>query len=276
MPWVRASAKGDSVEVPMKFVGAMPAVEVVVNGKGPFLFGIDTGGQGQARVDSSLMEKLELKPTGEIRGSDGSGRNPQAMQRVRLQSIEIGGLRFADVEAGSRNYRAMPRMSEIDGILTVALFANYLITLDYPAKLVRIAKGELAKADGAETLDYKSSGGIPMLSLRIGDADVPAHIDSGNMIGGFVLPRAVAEKLTFAAEPATVGHARSISGEVEIKEGRMSESARLGRYEFPQPAVTFPAPGDYANIGAKVLSDFAITFDAKNERVRFVRRAYQR
>lgn len=61
------------VEVPMKYRGSMPAVEVFVNGKGPFLFAIDTGGQGQARADVSLVGTLGLKKVDEVLAGDGSG-----------------------------------------------------------------------------------------------------------------------------------------------------------------------------------------------------------
>jgi hypothetical protein len=31
------------MEIPMQLDGGMPAIELMVNGQGPFLFGIDTG-----------------------------------------------------------------------------------------------------------------------------------------------------------------------------------------------------------------------------------------
>lgn len=118
------------VDVPMLFRGPMPAVEVMVNGQGPFLFEIDTGGAGMARVDSSLVERLKL-----------------------------------------------------------------------------------------------------------------------------------------AAPPVVVGKARTVSSEVEIKEARLKESIRLGRFEYAEPTVVFPALSEDANIGSKVLREFALTFDQKNGRV---------
>jgi hypothetical protein len=267
------AAKHGKIEVPLQFAGSMPAVEVMVNGRGPFLFAIDTGGQGSARVDSSLVEKLGLESSGQRGGTDSSARNPQMMQMVRLASIEVGGLRFADVEAGSRNYKSAPRLSAVDGILTLNLFADYLVTLDYPAKILRLTKGELPKPDGAEVIDYKSDAGVPMVPLRVGENTLQARIDSGNMIGGFVLPASFAERLSFVTEPTVVGRGRSISGEVEIKQGQAKETVRLGRYEFAQPEVTFPAPSDsVGNIGGKVLSEFAITFDQKNARMRLVKK----
>lgn len=267
----RAAAQNPALQTPMRFVGTMPAIEVMVNGKGPFLFGVDTGGQGTARIDSSFIEKLGLKPTGEIQAGDPSGKNPQTLQAVVLQSVEVAGLRFADVKAMARNYKASPRMSELDGILTLNLFADYLFTLDYPGKTVRISKGELPTADGAEIFDYKSDGGIPIVELKFGSASASAHLDSGNMMGGFVVPASLAEKLSWVSEPVTVGKARSISGEMEIKEGRAKEAAHFGRYEFNEPTITFPALSEYANVGSKILREFTITFDQRNKRLRLVR-----
>lgn len=259
------------LEMPMKIEGGMPTVEVMVNGKGPFVFGFDTGAQGGARIDSSLMEKLALKPSGHVRVTDGSGRSPQMAERVKLESIEIAGLRFTDVTAGSRNYRKSPRPLNIDGILGLSVFSEYLVTLDYPAKLLRLEKGELPKADGADILDYKSKGGIPLLEMSVGSTKIDAHLDSGNMIGAFVLPTAFAEKLTRASEPVVVGRARSASGEMEIKQVQVKDVVRLGRHEFPEPTVTFPALSDIGNVGAKTLSQFVVTFDQRNERVRLKR-----
>ena len=34
------------VEIPLRMEGGMPVIEVMVNGQGPFLFGLDTGAQG--------------------------------------------------------------------------------------------------------------------------------------------------------------------------------------------------------------------------------------
>lgn len=258
-------------ELPLRFVGTMPAVEVTVDGKGPYLFGIDTGAQGQARVDSAVAEKLGIAAVGERSASDGSNRGPQRMQMVRLESIEIGGLRFADIMAGSRNYKSAPRSAELDGIIGLQLFAGYLVTFDWPAKKLRLERGVLGAADGREILDYKNAEGVATIPISVAETKIDARIDSGNGIGAFVLPAAVAEKLTAVSEPAVVGKACSLSSDTEIKQVRIKEPIRIGRHEFAEPTITTPALGDVANIGAKALADFAITFDQANSRVRFVR-----
>ena len=265
------TAKPAHADVAMLFRGSMPVIEVTVNGQGPFLFAIDTGGQGMARVDSSLVTRLKLPTVDKMQASDGSGRNTRTLDVVQLESITFGGVQFKDVRAPTRDYNTSPSLPRIDGILGFNLFADYLLTLDYPAKRVRLERGELPKSNGADVLSFESPRGIPVIELIVGSNKVNAHIDSGNTIGGFVLPISLVEKLTVADAPMTVGKARTVSNEIEIKEARLIDSIRLGRFEFATPTIVFPALSDNANIGAKVLREFALTFDQKNKRVRLKR-----
>ncbi len=272
--WTLPSHEGASgkqgFELPMQLLGSMPAVEVMVNGKGPFIFAIDSGAQGMARVDSALVEKLGLKTSGAVQSTDGSGRGPQQMQTVRLESIEIGGLRFSDIDAATRNYNVSPRMPKIDGILTLNLFAEYLVTLDFRGKKVRLTKGELPL--GEDVLACRNDGGIPIVPLTMGSATLEARIDTGNAIGAFVVPTALAEKLSFIGEAATVGRARSLSGEMEIKTGQVRETARVGTHEFTEPSITYPSLGEMANIGSKAFANSTITFDQRHSRLRWLRK----
>jgi hypothetical protein len=91
------------------------------------------------------------------------------------------------------------------------------------------------------------------------------------MIGDFVFPTSLVEKLTQASEPVVVGRARSASGEMEIKQVQIKEMVRLGRHEFPDATITFPALSDIGNVGAKILSQFAVTFNQQHQRVRLTR-----
>src|SRR2546429_9369824 len=82
------------VEVPMQTGDGMPTVEVMVNGQGPFVFGFDTGAQAGPRIDASLVEKLNLKATGEVQAIVPSGRNQQASATFQFDSLSFGSLRF--------------------------------------------------------------------------------------------------------------------------------------------------------------------------------------
>jgi Aspartyl protease len=255
----------------MQLDGGMPTVEVMINGQGPFRIGFDTGAQAGPRIDTSLVEKLGLKSTGQVQAIDPSGRNPQSSETYKLESLSVGALRLADVTVAGRNYQKSPRPLKIDGVLGLNALADYLVTLDLAAKKLRLAKGELPKADGQEILDYKNAAGIAELELSVGEKKIKAHLDSGNAIGAFVFPTAFAEKLSFAGEPRVVGRARSASGEMEIKQAQVKDVIRLGRHEFPDASIVYPALGDIGNVGVKTLSQFVITFDQKNERVRLTK-----
>ncbi|MEZ5346126.1 MAG: retropepsin-like aspartic protease [Pyrinomonadaceae bacterium] len=257
-------------EMPMKFRGSMPAVEVMVNGKGPFLFAIDTGGQGQARADSSLVEKLGLKTVGQVQAGDGSGQNDLTLDVVSIDSIKLGEIEFKNIRALTRDYNRSPALPKIDGILGFDLFKDHLLTLDYPNKIVRLEKGALPQANSRDILEYADTDGIAMIELVIGDESVKAHIDSGNTVGGFILPEETVKKLPLTGEPKVVGQARTISNTIEIKQVRLNGSIRIGGIEFKDPLVTFPALRQ-ANVGSQLLKDFAITFDQKNKRLRLVR-----
>ena len=259
------------IEVPMQTGDGMPTVEVMINGKGPFVFGFDTGAQAGPRIDSSLVDKFNLKATGEVQATDPSRRNFQTSQTYKLESLSVGNLRLTDVTVISREFKNSPRPLKVDGILGLNAFADYLVTLDFPAKKLRFDKGELPKSDGAEILDYKNDAGIATLDLTVADKKIKAHLDTGNGIGAFVFPTAFAEKLNFAGEPRVVGRARSATGDMEIKQVELKDLIKLGRHEFPDATIVYPALGDIANIGLQTLSQFVIAFDQRNGRVRFAR-----
>ncbi|HEX8076633.1 MAG TPA: aspartyl protease family protein, partial [Chthoniobacterales bacterium] len=198
-------------------------------------------------------------------------RNPQTSETFKVDSISVGGLRLADVTVASRNYKNSPRPVQVDGVLGLNVFADYLVTLDFPGKKLRIEKGELPKANGAEVLDYRNAAGIAELEISVGDKKIKAHLDTGNAIGAFVFPTAFAEKLSFAGEPRVVGRARSASGDMEIKQVQLKDVIKVGRHEFADPTIVYPALGDTGNVGIKTLGQFVITFDQKNERVKLTR-----
>jgi Aspartyl protease len=266
-----AAQSAPLANVPMTFPGPVPIIEVMINGQGPFHFTIDTGAQMQASVESSIVSQLNLKPNGQVRGGDPSGRNPIVFDTVRLDSLSLGGVVFRDVTAVWRQPRTGPVLPGVDGILGFGLFTDYLLTLDYPGKKLRLGHGELPAANGADILPFENPHVIPVVEISIGDFKMKAHIDSGNISGKFMLPAALVDKLKLASEPIIVGRARTISNEIEIKEVRLSDTIKLGSFEFNQPTIAFPAIADEANIGLKTLREFSLTFDQKNRRVKLER-----
>jgi len=73
-----------------------------------------------------------------------------------------------------------------------------LLTLDCPGKQLRLARGELPAANNANILPFENPHVIPIVEVSIGNLKMKAHIDSGNMVGKFILPTALVDKLKLA------------------------------------------------------------------------------
>jgi Aspartyl protease len=258
------------VDLPMRFRGPEPAVDVMVNGQGPFLFAIDTGATDDARVDSSLVERLGLRVSGTDRVGDGSNAPTRRVGTVRLDSLSLGTLTFHHVKASTRDFNTLG-LPHIDGLLTFDLFRDLLLTLDYPAERVRLEHGELPAPDGKGNLQLKRVHGHPAVDITIGSERATAELDSGNVGEGFLFPGPLVERLSLATEPVDAGTGRTVTSVFALKGAQLRANIRFGAFEFTQPRIAFPAPFPFANIGSRILNQFAVTFDQKHNRVRFVR-----
>lgn len=268
---VSVAAQNSSVAVaPMQMRGLMPVIEVKLNGQGPFAFTIDTGAGMQADIDTSVAERLKLRPSGTAINGDPSGENDREVNTARIDSIAFGGAEFRNVTAVIRPQRITRDYPDVDGILGFALFTDYLLTLDYPAMQVSLARGALPAPNGADILSFEIENRIPVIEVAIGKIKVRAHIDSGNFVAGFILPEEIVEQLQLISEPVTVGRARSVSNQIEIKQAQLRDTIQIGRFDYPQATITFPALSD-TNIGLKILREFALTFDQKNRRLKLER-----
>lgn len=258
------------IEVPMTIAGHLPAIEIMVNGKGPYRFGIDTGGQGSLRVDDDLAVELGMPEVGEVWGGDPSGQNRVRMRVVGVDSISIGGATFAAMHSATRAYGEPAQKHGVDGILGFGLFDGYTVTFDYPAGRLRIEPKELPPVNGADVIPYTDADGIPSIDIAVGPLRMSAHVDAGSM-GGFILPERLLEELPLAAEPEVIGRARTVSNTFEIKGAPLRGTLRIGGIEFVDPKLEFQPIMPDANVGSRILRDFRVSFDTRNKRVRFAR-----
>lgn len=260
------SAQGIPSVEPMELRRGMPVVQVTVNGKGPFTFGVDTGAGGEAGVSRSFAQKLGLPISGEAEVGDPSGRNPQKVPVFLITSLTVAGVAFKDIKATQ-----LPPMpdQDFDGILGFVLFHDYLLSLDYPHQEMLLSVGNLSPDSGKTIIPFTMSHDIPVITLKVGAGQVDADVDSGRM-GGLSLPEAFAKDLRFASQPVTIGRGRTVSGEVEIKGAQLAGDIQVAGYTFSRPFVEIDSVFPTANFGAIPLRHFAITFDQKNKLVRLV------
>lgn len=259
--------------VPIQLIGGLPYIEVSIAGKGPFLFGFDSGFGGEMELDSELASTLQISASGSQRIGDGSGQNEANLPTALVKNTSVGNYHVAQTVAVlRRNARSnIPGMENVKGILGMRFFGQRQITIDYPKLLFGISSESLPKANNTDVFDYSEvGGGVPMLQIKIGNSVVNAVVDSRSMSGSFKIPQGIAEKLTFITTPKLVGQGRTISSTIDINQVQVAEAIIFGKFVFEKPTITFPALNENAIIGAGLLRKFAITIDIKHHRIRFV------
>lgn len=239
---------------------------VFVNSKGPYRFMLDTGAEGGGRVDKALAEELNLPIVGETQSVGLLGES-RAMTRRKLESLTIGGLSFSNLELSSRDYsQDQPRsLRPIHGILGFHLFNEYLLTIDYPARTITVARGELPAPNGRDILPFVSDDEDPEIEISLGGKTIQALLDTGAM-GPLGVPATLAEELKFTSEP----RARGRDGDVELRSATLDGALKLGALEVPNPDLIIAGRMPMPVVGISILSKFALTFDQKNDRVRIV------
>lgn len=244
-----------------------PYVMVTINGKGPFRFVIDTGTGGDALVAPELAAELGLPTVGHAMLSDPSGQGGKKAPIVLIEALGLAGIQFTNIRAVSH-----PLFSEsgtCQGLLGFTLFRDYLLTLDFPNRIVTLASGALVPDGGKTVLPIRMPEGVPIAYLKVDGLDpVEAQLDSGG--GGLVLPERLAARLKYDIAPVVFASGRSVSTRFEMKAAKLASDVKLGRYTFTHPVVEIHPAFPLVNFGSPPMQIFAITFDQKNLFVRFV------
>lgn len=262
---------GDRVEVQFSRWGDAILIEnVMVNGKGPYRFLFDTGAEGAGRVDASLIDALKLPAVG-TGNSLGILGQQQQMTRHRLDTLAIGKLSFKKIEMLGRDYNASmkgPGLRPIHGILGFHLFSEYLLTIDYPARKITIARGDLPAPDGKQVLPIVSDDEDPEIEIMLGGRKTTALLDTGAMVE-LGVPASIADGLKFAGEPVVRGE----DGGGPVRSATLDGVLLLGELEIAKPTMMIAARVNQTVVGAQTLAALRVTYDQRNARVRIERPA---
>ncbi len=264
---ISAVAQNQNVEgsARMEVVHGKPYVMVMVNGRGPYRFLIDTGTGAEALVSPELAEELDLAGVGTTRITDPSEQGQQHADVIFIDMLNVAGVEFPEVKAVRHSLYGEDATCQ--GVLGFTIFKDHLLTLDYPNQRMKLALGALTPDGGKAVLPFRMPDGVPIAPLRIGDLRVEAQLDSGG--SGLSLPEQLASRMKFLVEPADFSHGESLSSRFLVKSARLSSDVHLGQYTFTQPFVEINAAFPLANFGSTPMQNFAFTFDQANLLVRF-------
>ncbi|MBX3565728.1 MAG: retropepsin-like domain-containing protein [Sphingomonas sp.] len=245
---------GTCAVLPMLPGTDIPVVEVMLGGKGPYRFAIDTGAGGHGRIKPELAAELGFEVIGQVR-TPAPGGAVDTREVFGAPELAVGGVTFKDVGLVALSTVRGPNVPW-DGILGIALFQRLALTLDYGNAKVRFGGPGLK-----EGLALEFDRSIPVFPLTIGGKTFAAHLDTGNGAGALFLSEADAQALPLSGEPVSRGKGRTSFGEFDIMEAPLSVPIMAGSAKLQMQAVGWPSPRPGGNLGSKGLKGMAVTID---------------
>ncbi len=118
---------------------------VMINGKGPYQFAIDTGAS-QTVLSEKLAGQLGLKPVTStiMLGVGGGGKVDTKLYSVK--EIGVGEVKVKNVPVGTFNDPLLTQLA--DGILGAAILSDFIITVNYPGNQLELSKKKTLSASG--------------------------------------------------------------------------------------------------------------------------------
>ncbi|MFW9963962.1 MAG: aspartyl protease family protein [Candidatus Sifarchaeia archaeon] len=145
-----------------------PHIPVMINGKGPFTFVLDTGAS-VSTLSKSLAEELGISTyEGDKKKAAGVGGKIIPIQTARLDTLEIGTLSLKDEEVGVMDFQACGT----SGVIGYSTLKDYTMRLHYGSLDLTLEKRN--GGDPKDSLDWISFKYLQDSHL-IG---VPVHINN--------------------------------------------------------------------------------------------------
>jgi len=162
-----------------------------VNGARDPVLGVETG-SAFAALTRATIDSIGL---------------PKAGQDATGTYWRVDSLRFGDVVVRGLLVRDIaPSDHTIDGILGLGVFANVLLTIDYPAARLTLERGALPSPDQKTVLPTYLVGPFNAVDLSVAGRTMRSVIDTRGS-SAFGLTPAAGDSLPFVAPPVVVGRA---------------------------------------------------------------------
>jgi len=258
------------VSVPAEMSSHAMFVDVKINGRGPFHVFVDTG-CSVTLVSPELAAAVEaIVPDPDedpLYGTNGFG-NATGLERILLESIDLGGVRFEGVTACVSD--SFDKLSEVcgrrvDGTLGFPLFADLFVALDFPNRRVLLSNSwpENVPPIRAELPEVEHAG-VPFVLVHVQGRPVQVMIDTGSN-QDLQLPSGLAPAMNWKDKPRP-GSLVAVIGEIGREWiGRLEGTLRLGKVRQPEP-TTVVSSGP-ASIGVRLLENFCVVFNESENKV---------
>ncbi len=188
----RAAGK-EVVTIPFELINNRPFVKIMINGKGPFRFVVDTGASMSVLSDKTAKE-LGIKPVakgGNARAIGGSGAFP--ILYGLLDSLGMGEAKVETVPIYIRTVHSTedtPESERSDGYIGLSVLSQFATTIDYQSQQMMLDRTPLSEEQisAANQNENKTDNAKPAVGTDAAKVDeteagfeVPIRSTSGGL-----------------------------------------------------------------------------------------------
>ncbi len=266
--------------VPVDLVENHVYLNVMLNGKGPYRFIFDTGGQNI--VDPAVAKEIGAFGKGSAQGS-GVGSSTESLSFATVDALQVGDavlrnqlFAVAPVRQGFGISGGQPA----DGLIGWEVLARFVTNFNYAQKIVVLTLPSAAHAPaGAHVVPFVFNGTQPQIACAIDAIPSECTIDTGardtmSFYGPYVAAHPQVQPSTLTANGITgfgvggpslgrLGRVRTL----QIDDLTMND---LVADFTTQAQGVFASPFTAANLGGNLLRRFDVTFDYGRETVALV------
>ncbi len=261
-------------------------VPVMINGKGPFTFTLDTGASATT-ISKSLADQMGIEIyEGEKKQAGGAGGKLIPVQAAKPQKFTIGDETFVNEEVGVIDFEAIfgdiGRLT--DGVIGHTMLKHYLLTIDYASSTITLTKGTESSVNGVNWTSFKYVGDSHLVLVPVFVNDqgpIDLVLDTGS--GGNIITPSVAEDIGIAQNKPesptgsggfSDGECRGVGGVVTgygvtverlSVAGKSQSDIMVGIIDLKVMSPTGKKI-DFGIIGYPFLKDFRLLLDYPNQR----------
>jgi Aspartyl protease/PDZ domain len=276
------------VRIPIEITNNLIVVPVMLNGKLPLKFILDTGVRTTILTEKAFSDFLQLTYAKKysIAGVGGSKMiDAYVANNVTIDIPGVHGEGHA-ILVLDRDYLELRNYlgTEVHGILGYELFSRFIVEIDYLGKTLTLMTPERFKPRRRlESVHITIEDTKPYFlgSVMLSDSTsilAKLLIDTGASHGLLLVPESDYRiKSPEKHFDSIIG--RGLGGSITGQIGRVTDF-QLGKYEMHHPIANFPDPNSYTDtlksnhgvfrngsIGGEILSRFTVTFDFSKEKV---------
>jgi hypothetical protein len=246
-------------------------LSLMLNGKGPYRFIFDTGGENA--VDPEVAREVGASGFGSAQG-EGVGTQTQDVTFTKMSTMQIGDAVLKDQLFGvapTRSGFGVSAGQRVDGVIGFEVLARFITTFDYSRSVVILQMpGTTHPEPGSDVIPFVFNGTQPQFPCGIDGIASQCTLDTGardslSFYGPFVTdhPQVVPKTLT---QLGVTGF--GWGGPAYGRLGRLRELT-IGSFALPnvvadytaQQGGALAAPFVAANVGGNILKKFALRLD---------------